>query len=1044
MPNVEANWYLVCDVNMDDQVKIAEKATFRLDLNGHIVTGAEDMRVYALRNGNISLAITDHSEANNGVIIARGKDLGRGAVIWVSDNGTLKMYGGTLDGSKATGVYSGTTVTVDADCAFTLYEGTIKGGNSVYLVTEKDGKEKKENGYGGAIYVSGTFDMYDGLVSGGICAETGGNIFVGKTGTFNLYGGEVSGGTAGKKGGNIAGTGKVNLYSSLVSGGSAGTYGGNIFTGKGGKLVLHEETTVITEGSAKQGGNIYLENGASISMKAGTIKEGTSAAHGGSIAVYGECEINGGQICDSNAAEQGGNIFVGKAGSLTVNGGNILNGIAGTKGGNIAGTGTIVIKDGVVSNGVADSQGGNLFVSGTVTMAGGSIQGGTAETGGDVFVNGANFTMSEGSITDGIATLDGGSVYVQRNVDSDGKVISIGSFTMQGGEISGGSSVRYGGNIFVGKECAFTLTNGNVLDGTATGADDNPETEDVNEKITSRGGNINVTGSIKIEGGLVSGGTASNGGNISVAGTFVMSGGTVKDGVVNNQNQQDRNIFADQDVEGSTFTMSGGTVVGGVRIKSTYGATVTGTANISNELGYLNLTLDDGVTISLGDLVDGAQIGINPKYTTYFATDAVEADIAYFTVDVEGKSTINLEDEDKLVLINWQEWTSESASGKLPYKAGYYYLSDHMTVSKATTMDKNVTVYLDLNGKTITASDNARVYVLDTGSVLNLTDSSANGTGRIIGNRASTAVAGMIYIKGSGAILNLYKGTLDASTVNLTDSKGLGAAVYVGLDSTSSTANATFNMHGGKIIGGTAYNGGSVYVNASSVFNMYGGEITEGTASSTGGNVYVAAGTTAGEFNLSGGMVTLGTAKQGGNVYIAAGSSSKAAGKLNVSGGTISSGTGTTTAGNVAALGVFEMTGGEIKDGICNVSGDHKYAANVYTLPGKNKCSFTMTGGTIQGYIRVNEAGTVTLGGTAKITNGSGSCGLHFSKNGATIVVSSENPFVNGAEIYLSANTMTAGTKLVSGAVADTYQSHFKLCASGNLEFKNDGIYVAE
>lgn len=860
MPNVEANWYLVCDVTMDDQVKIAENATFRLDLNGHTVTGAKDMRVYALRNGGINLMITDHSADNSGVIIAQGENMGRGAVIWVSDNGSLKMYGGTLDGSKATGVYSGTTVTVDANCAFTLYAGTVKGGNSVYLVTTKDGKETKQNGYGGAIYVSGILDMYDGLITGGVCAESGGNVFVGKTGVLNLYGGEVTGGTAGKKGGNIAGTGKVNIYASVVSSGSAGTYGGNIFAGNGGKFVLSDDAAVVSGGSAKQGGNIYIENGATISMKAGTMKAGNSSAHGGSAAVYGEFNISGGQISDSNAKEQGGNIFVGKAGSFTFNGGTVLDGTAGTKGGNIAGT-----------------------------------------------------------------------------------------------------------------------------------------------------------GQIRITGGLVSGGEASNGGNISVAGTFNMSGGTVKDGVVNNQNQQDRNIFADQDIEGSTFTISGGTIAGGVRIKSTYGATLTGTANISNELGYLNLTLDDGVTISLGDLTEGAQIGINPKYTTYFATDAVESDIAYFTVDIEGKSTINLEDEDKLILINWQEWTSESASGKLPYKAGYYYLSDNMTVTAATTMNKNETVYLDLNGKTITASNNARVYVLDEGSVLNIADSSEEQTGKIVGNRESTAVAGMIYIKGSGAILNLYQGCLDASAVSVA-------------------------------------NGSAIYVNEGTVFNMYGGEITGGTATETGGNVYITAGTTAGEFNLLGGTVTAGTAKQGGNVYVAAGSSSKEAAVLNISGGTISNGTGTTTAGNVAALGVFEMTGGEIKGGICNVSGDHKYAANVYTLPGKNKCSFTMTGGTIVGLVRVNNAGTLTVGGTAKIMSGSftGSkagtitCGLFVSTTEAEIAVNSAAPLTEGAEICMGSSNMVSGTLIVSGAIEDIYQKYFAMCGSGILEFKNDGIYVAE
>ncbi|MBQ8802810.1 MAG: hypothetical protein IJZ53_04155 [Tyzzerella sp.] len=1195
MPNVAANWYLVCDVTMDDQVKIEEKANFNLDLNGHKVTGAENTRVYALRNGEINLAITDHSADNRGIIVAKGKDMGRGAVIWVSDNGNMKMYGGTLDGSAATGIYSGTTVTVDKDCSFTLYDGTVKGGTSAYNVTEKDGKVKKENGYGGAIYVSGTFDMYDGAVTGGVAANSGGNLFVGKTGTFNLYGGEVLGGNADIKGGNIAGTGKVNIYDGIVSDGKAGTYGGNIFSGNGGNVTLHKETAKVTGGSAKQGGNIYIEPEAVVTMNAGTFGAGESSAHGGSVAVYGKFYMNGGQIANSEAKEQGGNIFVGKAGTLNFNGGKVVDGVAGTKGGNIAGTGTInIAKGAVVENGTAGSesgQGGNLFVSGIVTTAG-EFVGGTAKNGGNVYVNGATFKMTDGSITGGTAGENGGAVNIARNVVKNDKgditEETIATFEMTGGTISGGISEKQGGNVFVGKKCTFDLNGGNVLAGTAgekggnfagTGivniklglvskgtagiyggniftsteitmdggvisdgtVKDDSTTKgkggnvyleagqftmnngeitggkayqggsvfiDISAAVTvnngqitggvskNTGGNVYVAADttdgknagvltlvngtisngdatqggnvylqadskfnkaaaeLQMTGGTISGGTVdSAGGNVAALGVFNMSGGTITGGKTDatSDHKYGANIYTVPEKQGCSFTMTGGTIEGLVRANNEGQLIIGGIARITNESGNMNLTLHNNATISIGDLREGALIGINADSSKYFATGAVAEDVNCFTVD-DGISIVELTEGDKLIIAEpWIEWTTDNA---LP-TSGKYRLKTNVDLSGALKVEGNKTLTLDLNGFDVKATTSRVFQLTNEGSTLNIMDMSADADGAISVARTSDTTGAVLLLRNS--TVNFYSGIIDASGMILQDKDGKyvegknGAAVSI-------EQSSVFNMYGGTIKGGKAYNGGSINVANTGTLNMEGGTITGGYASSTGGNVYVEAGTTPGTFNMIGGTVTLGTAVQGGNIYASAGSTTKEAAIFTISGGAITKGKATTTAGNIASLGAFTMTGGEIKGGICTNTSDHKYAANVYTLPGKNKCTFTMTGGIISGWIRVNNAGSLVLGGVAKITNGSdnvivdaatntfygnsGTCGLHISKQEAEIVMDSENALAEGAEIYLSANTMTSGTSLITGTIAETYQKYFKLCGSGELSFADGEITV--
>ena len=1270
MPNLEANWYLVCDVNMKDQVKIVENATFRLDLNGHKVTGAENMRVYALRNGGINMAITDHSEENSGIIMARGEDMGRGTVVWVSDNGSLKMYGGTLDGSAASTLYNGVTVSVDADCTFVMYDGALVGGTSKCTV-DKNGKTI--NGFGGTLAVSGTFDMYGGKIVDGTCEKFGGNIFVGKTGTFNLRGGEVSGGSTEKRGGNIAGTGNINLYGGLVTNGTAGA-AGNILITTAGKLVggtvsngtaKHGANILVAEGAtwtmsggsvtggvatSSNGGNIEVEVNATAKLSGGVVSDGVSPMTGGNIFISGELtmselcvadgivtekdgkggniyvnggtfvmksgtisggngyyggsvyvsgnkgvdgqmDVYGGTISGGTSVRRGGNIFVGKTGIFNLHDGEVSSGTSASRGGNIAGTGTLnlyggtvtkgtagaggnilvtgtaslvnaavtdgtakhggnvlveegaawtmtggsvaggvatssnggnieveidataKLSGGTVSGGVAPASGGNIFVSGELTMSGAHIADGSVTEedakGGNIYVNGGNFIlqsgtisggtgdfggsvaisgnkgvngqmdMYDGSITGGQGSNNGGNVFVGKTggfnlhggeiadgtagnrggniactgtIHFYGGVVKNGTATiggnvllestlageMTGGTISGGIAETHAGNLFIAGQ--FKMTSGVIADGTVTGetgrggniyVSDNASFEMTDGEITGgtsneNGGNVYVKadttdgtnpGTFVLSGGTVTKGTASQGGNVylqadskfgtaagvlnmsggvisegsvktaggnvAALGTFIMSGGEIKGGSTEAEtdHKYGANVYTVPGKDGCSFTMTGGTITGLVRANNEGVVTLGGTAQITNTDGNTNLTLQKNATIAIDGLEEGAKIGVNPDYDTYFASGAVSGDEAYFTPDKLYKA-IEFVEEDKLIIVaDWEPWTETDS---LPTETGMYYLTENVTITAAAGIE-NATISLDLRGYTVETSTEVstipRIYVLKAGSTLNIYDSSEGETGKIVSHRESSDVGGMIELRAEGTVFNLYGGTLT---------------------------------------GGTASNGGCVYVNTGATFNMYGGTLSGGTATDTGGNVYVKAdrtnGTNPGVFNLIAGTVTDGSANQGGNVYLQSDNKFGAgAGVLNMSGGEISGGSVNTAGGNVAALGTFIMSGGEIKGGSTNATSDHKYGANVYTVPGKEGCSFTMTGGTIAGLVRANNAGILTLGGSAKITNADGNKNLTLNNN-ATITI---DGLQEGAKIGVNPNY---DTYFAAGATAEDVQ----------------------
>lgn len=338
--------------------------------------------------------------------------------------------------------------------------------------------------------------------------------------------------------------------------------------------------------------------------------------------------------------------------------------------------------------------------------------------------------------------------------------------------------------------------------------------------------------------------------------------------------------------------------------------------------------------------------------------------------------------------IVWQPWTFDSGKS---VPSGHYYLTGNVALSggqvkigqtEQDTEDVAVDVVLDLNGFSLT-NDNRRCFYVYTYSSLSIMDSV--GGGAISGGYA-TASGGVIYVC-QNASLELYSGMLSA--VQATTSNG--GVVHV--------AGGTFVMHSGMIYGGSALNGGNIYVKNGSV-TIKGGTITGGVAATAGGNIYATAST----LTVEGGLVIGGVAKSdvGGNI-------SGNAAEVTIDGGTIRDGYAV-SGGNIGMsdTSVFKMLEGLVTGGVAK-----QYGGNFRM--NKSASTFTVSGGVITGDISVNA--NMTLSGSPKITLGNNN-GLHLIGT-KLLNISDLN---SDAQIFVARTTSGVFT---TGYNADTHANCF-------------------
>ena len=225
-------------------------------------------------------------------------------------------------------------------------------------------------------------------------------------------------------------------------------------------------------------------------------------------------------------------------------------------------------------------------------------------------------------------------------------------------------------------------------------------------------------------------------------------------------------------------------------------------------------------------------------------------------------------------------WTGTT----LPTEAGVYKLEKSYTISQVAKPASNAEIWLDLNGYTITGTDQGMYdFTNTTGTTLVVYDNTSTATGAMKASDTCNAVGGIVNLA-AGNTFVLQNGTLDGSAVIVAGTKtgGCGAAVYTagtvhikggtvlggevegayvynGGGAVAVSGNkAKLTMTGGKIEGGKAVCGGAVLVKDGAVLQMSGGTITGAAAQYDGGNVFL----WSGNMEMSGGTITNGTLKE--------------------------------------------------------------------------------------------------------------------------------------------------------------------------------------
>lgn len=275
----------------------------------------------------------------------------------------------------------------------------------------------------------------------------------------------------------------------------------------------------------------------------------------------------------------------------------------------------------------------------------------------------------------------------------------------------------------------------------------------------------------------------------------------------------------------------------------------------------------------------------------------------------------------------------------------YVYLTGNATIGGHLTVDGK-TLYLCLNGKTLSSNGTAKIQVKNGGRLV-LCDCQGGGTVK----GATSGWGGMcVYLYNSR--LDMYGGKLTGGKVT-----GKGGGGAIALDD----QQCIFNMYGGEISGNNGRNyGGAIFQN-----------FAKNKPNATGGN-----------FNMYGGVIKNNSAKNGGAFFSTTG------GTIKMTGGTISGNTATQS-NNDAGGGAIYMRG----NGKIDISGNAEITGNSSSLDG---------GAILMGW------GTINISDSAKINNNTasrwgGAICLRQDSNQTTIL------YMRGGEISGNKATKEGG-----------------------------------
>lgn len=969
-----------------------------LNLNGKLLTNsASSGNVITVSSGTLTIKDEATTSTTNNFNVTNN--------LYVFGSGNGSITGGVIAGGKAGGIV------VNNGATAVLESGTIAGNNSSNAgggvtvnsgatFTMTGGQIVGNTGTAGGVYVNGTFNLSGGTIS--YNRGSGGGVYV-NNGSFYLSGGQIVNNVSNTNGsiGGVHLASGANLY---VSGNPVvrDNY-------RNGTISL-SGSVVSASGSSQY--NIYLPDGKTINVN-GTLTSGAvitlcPQTYTENAVITTNYNANKGtatvpslyfKLDNSSysvSANASGEVII-TTQFATITDGNEVTGY-----GSFASAVTAfnantnddkvlqLVKDNSVSalqiitaSGTIDLNGYVLSNSGTSNAL---IQ---VNSGSTITIKDTRQTATDNahkySVTNNLYVFGSGSNSIAGGIITGGKAGGIyvngGTVNFESGTISGNSSstLQYGGGVTVASG-NFNFNGGSIVGNYALGLNGS----------NGNGGGIYVKGGVA----TVSGGTIKYnrglGGGVAVnGGTLNLTGGAITD----NASPTPGSIGGIHLYNNGTLNMSGNPVVK----DNIRNATITedGIQPSSNSI-YCNVYLYPGKVINVtGTITSGADIGmwLQPETAGTVLTSGYKANkgsashpAQYFSMD-SGVFAIG-----------------ENADGEVELVSAVAVVSQGMTTIGYSTLPLALETY-----NSYTDDSDTQIKLLADITTTSASAFTASGVLDLNGYKLVTT--------GNNSVITVDSGV----TLTIKDSRPNAQNTY-----TVAGTTTTATVAGGIISGGTATNGGGIYVNSNATLNILGGNIVGNKASSSGSAIYYAGGSGSGSLSISGGSVSgnaITTDKGYGAIAITNG------GAFTMTGGTISNNDGREAGGAIDARGGanVQISGGTIYGNKANWGGaiHQDDDATAVTITGsaiiENNTAYNSGGA-----VRVNK-GALTLSGNAIVRNNTVSGNAAISgggissntgsiniEGGITVVGNTKNSIANN--IYLDGNQKIN----VSGALEDS------------------------
>ena len=411
-------------------------------------------------------------------------------------------------------------------------------------------------------------------------------------------------------------------------------------------------------------------------------------------------------------------------------------------------------------------------------------------------------------------------------------------------------------------------------------------------------------------------------------------------------------------------------------------------------------------------------------------------------------------------------WTYESAAGTLEVNGGTIYGGANTNTGGAIQVDSGTftmtagTIYgadntkggaiyskgsVSISGGTVygaVASNRGGAICIEGGTL------TVSGSADIIGTpKTGTASVRGGAISFGGSTFNMTGGTVrDGYATNGGNIMQVYGEVYITggtIKDGKGTSGGNINVWDGEmsikdtngatvVSGGSASNGGNIYVNRDTQYSGYGectieltnntSIISDGSAPKNGGNIY-----SANELTINKGTISGGSASEyGGAIYIGNGT-------FTMQDGTVTGGTATLNGGNIYLAGGTDhsISGGKVKDGTAANTG------NIQANVDLDLSNCTISGGVasngVAGQIMIYGGATVTM--TSGTIDGSTRDGAAYTGMNAT---------GRGGAIYMDGSTFDMQGGTIKGCASTDHGGVAAVMNSSTFQMSGDAEVILD